>query len=360
MRIGLIIYDDINTISGGYLYDRKIIDYLRNDGDELSVISIKKTSYFKALISNSIPPELENIQLDILIQDELVHPSFWLINQKLKKMLKCPIVSLVHLFSSAMPVGFYKKMLYKFIEKRYLQSIDALILNSKETLNQANRLLDNNDLPTIIAVPCGDNFPEAHAIKKGYENPKLKVLFVANITQQKGLHVLIKAMHKLDEHISLSIVGRDDLDLRYMQNIKKYININCLGNRITFYGLISGEALKEKYLEHDIFVLPSINEAYGIVFLEAMQFALPVIACEAGGANEIIEDRLSGYLIKPEDDHKLAEIISILDSDRSLLKEMSDASLQQYLQHPRWENTGKKIKKFLQSLVKERGVDFGQ
>lgn len=358
MRIGLIIYDDINTISGGYLYNRKIVDYLRNDGDEISVISINKTSYLKALISNSIPLELMNIQLDVLIQDELVHPSFWLANQKIKKVLKCPIVSLVHLFSSAMPVGPYQKMFFKFVEKRYLRSVDALILNSNETLKQANRLLNNNDLPTIVAVPCGDNFPEASAVKRNYDHPKLKVLFVGNITQQKGLHVLVKAMHKLGENISLSIIGRDDLDLRYMQSIKKYISINSLGNRITFYGPITGEALQEKYLEHDIFALPSMNEAYGIVFLEAMQFALPVIACAAGGAKEIIEDSVSGYLIEPEDNHKLAEIISMLDSDRKLLKEISESALLKYLPHPRWDDSGKKIKIFLQSLVK--GADFGQ
>lgn len=360
MRIGLLVYGDINTISGGYLYDRKIIEYLRSIGDEVLVISIKKTSYFKSLISNSIPRELENIQLDILIQDELVHPSFWLINQQLKKQLKCPVVSLVHLFNSARPVGTYQQVLYGFVEKSYLRTVDALILNSNETLKQANRLLNKKDLPNIIAVPCGDNFPEMENVKRSYDHSRLKILFVGNITQQKGLHVLIKAMHKLGENISLSIVGRDDLDLRYIRSIKKYISIKGLGNRINFYGPLTGEALRKKYLEHDVFVLPSVNEAYGIVFLEAMQFALPVIACVAGGAKEIIKENISGYLIEPEDNQRLVEIIVMLNNDRSLLKKISESAQQTYLLHPRWEDSGKKIKYFLQSLIEVRGKLIGQ
>ncbi len=59
MRIGLVVYGDINTISGGYLYDRKLVEIFRQQGDEVSIISLKKTSYIKALCSNSIPRELE-------------------------------------------------------------------------------------------------------------------------------------------------------------------------------------------------------------------------------------------------------------------------------------------------------------
>ena len=49
MRVGLLIYGNINTISGGYLYDRKLVEFLRKNGDEVTIISLKKTSYFKLL-----------------------------------------------------------------------------------------------------------------------------------------------------------------------------------------------------------------------------------------------------------------------------------------------------------------------
>ncbi len=363
MRIGLIIYGDINTISGGYLYDRKLVEFLRQHGDKVSIIGLNKTSYFKALISNSIPSELKDIKnhkFDILIQDELVYPSFWRINNKLKKLLKCPVVSLVHLLSSAIPNTSYKKLMYRTMEKRYLKSIDGLILNSEETLKQTNKLLQNKLPPNLIAVPGGNNFIEVETTIKNYFSKGLKILFVGNITQQKGLHVLIKAMCKLDnKNISLTVVGRDDLDKRYVGNLKKYIGLNELDEQIKFYGLLSGESLQEKYLENDIFVMPSVNEAYGIVFLEAMQYFLPVIGCKIGGAKEIIMDGDNGYLINPEDSDKLAELINLLNNDRHLLSQLSESARQKYLQLPTWDESINKIRLFLQELIKEKGSLFG-
>lgn len=369
MRIGLLVYGDINTISGGYLYDRKLVEVLRSHGDEVIIISLKKTSYGRALFSNKIPPELEKYTkhkqiegtnatkesgLDILIQDELVHPSFWRINHQLKKQLKCPIVSLVHLLSSAMPNNYYKNLVYRFIEKRYLNSIDGLILNSEETLKQANKLLHNKLPPNLIAVPCGDNFRQAEALREDYEKQQLKILFVGNITQQKGLHVLIKAMCQLDKNISLSVVGREDLAPGYIKNIKTYIKLNRLDRQIVFYGPLINEALQEKYLEHNVFVLPSVNEAYGIVFLEAMQFGMPVVGCKFGGAKEIINEGENGYLIDPEDSNTLAELINGLEHDRQLLAQLSASARQKYLKHPRWDESMSKVRTFLQELSKQQ------
>jgi len=371
MRIGLLVYGDINAISGGYLYDRKLVEILRQNGDEVEIISLKKKSYIKALFTNAIPQEFEKfnqlkgfqndkaLKLDVLIQDELVHPSFWKINPQLKKILKCPIVSLVHLLSSAIPNAYLKKALYRTFEKRYLKSVDALILNSEATLRQSQELLGNKLPENLIAVPCGNNFKELEATNKDYDSAQLNILFVGNITPQKGLHVLVKALYKLDRNICLSIVGREDLDHPYTKSIKNYIKINGLEKQIIFYGPLTGEELKQKYLEHDLFVLPSVNEAYGIVFLEAMQFSLPVIGSLAGGAKEIIDEGKNGYLIEVDDEKKLAELIARLNDDRQLLASLSASARQKYLLHPRWEESIAKIRIFLQELIKQEESAFG-
>jgi glycosyltransferase involved in cell wall biosynthesis len=352
MRVGLLIYGDINTISGGYLYDRKLVEFLRHQGDEVVIVSVKKTTYLKALFTNTIPEELKNIKIDVLIQDELVHPSFWRINRKLKKILNCPIVSLVHLFGCAIPAYPPKKSILRIIEKRYLASVDALILNSKESYSQAESLLSGRMPMNLIANPCGDNFSEPKDLQKNYSEKGLKIFFVGNISRQKGLHVLIKALYQLNnKNISLSIVGREDIDSKYLETIRKYIEINKLDDQIKFHGVLHGDALREEYLDHDVFIMPSANEAYGIVFLEAMQFYMPVVGCSSGGTKEIIEDGVNGYLIDPEDSNRLAEIINFLDEDRSLLKQLSETSRQKYLQHPTWNESMNKIRMFLQEII---------
>ena len=94
MKIGLVIYGSLDTLSGGYLYDRKLVDYLRSQGDTVEVISLPWRNYaahltdnfhFQASISNVIASEAKQSptqqKFDILIQDELNHPSLIFANQ---------------------------------------------------------------------------------------------------------------------------------------------------------------------------------------------------------------------------------------------------------------------------------------
>ena len=94
MRIGFLIYGDINTISGGYLYDRKIIEYLRSQGDKVTVINLKQNNYFQDILSNQPESIINTSDFDILIEDELIHPSVFKTNRILNK--KLPIY--FHLF----------------------------------------------------------------------------------------------------------------------------------------------------------------------------------------------------------------------------------------------------------------------
>ncbi len=366
MRIGLVIYGDINTVSGGYLYDRKLVEHLRENGDEVSVISLSQQSYFKALCSNAIPEVFTKTsanKFDVVIQDELVHPSFWTINNTLKKHLNCPVIALVHLLKSAEPAPRYMSFIYRAFEKRYLQSVDGLIVNSNETLDKARMLLNNTLPPVVTAVPCGNNFlikSSEQAISRSYEDHKLKLLFVGNISRQKNLHVVIEAMSEInDDRIILTVIGKEDIDLRYLKKIKKIIKSRGLSERIHFKGQLGGEALKEQYCNHDVFVLPSVNEAYGIVFLEAMQFSLPVLGCSSGGAKEIIEDGENGFLIQPDDSFTLAEKIRILHEDKTLIQRMSNYSRQKYIQHPVWKQSIDKIRTFLLSMAHNQEARVG-
>ena len=70
------------------------------------------------------------------------------------------------------------------VEKRYLKSIDGLILNSEETLKQANKLLSNKLPPNLIAVPCGNNFKKTETASKDYLKKQLKY-FLSEISPTK-------------------------------------------------------------------------------------------------------------------------------------------------------------------------------
>ena len=94
MRVGLVIYGSLDSLSGGYLYDRKLVEYLRAQGDSVQVISQPPTNYAGAVLQNAsskFRQQLVNLEVDILLQDELNHPSLFLLNGWLRSRVTYPI-----------------------------------------------------------------------------------------------------------------------------------------------------------------------------------------------------------------------------------------------------------------------------
>ena len=89
-----------------------------------------------------------------------------------------------------------------------------------------------------------------------------------------------------------------------------------LGGRVDFVGFVDKARLQALYRDCDIFVAPSLYESFGLIFLEAMNYARPVIGCDAGGPAEIIVHGETGLLIPPSDPRSLALAISRLLASR--------------------------------------------
>ena len=90
MKVGLIIYGTLETVSGGYLYDRKLVEYLQQQGDEVSLISLPWSRYGRHLLYNfsgRIRQQLRKLDVDILLQDELNHPSLFLMNRWFRELV---------------------------------------------------------------------------------------------------------------------------------------------------------------------------------------------------------------------------------------------------------------------------------
>src|SRR5436190_8556387 len=135
MHIGLVIYGLLDTISGGYLYDRKLVEYLRAQGDTVEIISLPWRNYaahlmdnFRFRLPNVVASEAKqspnNQPFDILIQDELNHPSLIWANQGKHPY---PIVSLVHHLRCSELRPQWQNDFYRIVEKKYLQSVDGFI-----------------------------------------------------------------------------------------------------------------------------------------------------------------------------------------------------------------------------------------
>lgn len=362
MKIGLVIYGSLDTLSGGYLYDRKLVEYLRSQGDEVEIISLPWRNYFAHLTDNftfKLPKGL-----DILIQDELNHPS--LINANRGKH-PYPIISLVHHLRSSELRPQWQNAFYRVIEKKYLQSVDGFIFNSQTTKSVVNNLLNSKGnpskiknhlnhqgrvaLPNVVAYPPTDRFGEAipeDEIKiRASKNP-LRIFFLGNVMERKGLHVLLKALLILhNSSFILDVVGSLSVEPNYANQIKNFIINNNLSTFVFLHDALDNEPLKQKLQQSHILIVPSSYEGFGIVYLEGMGFGLPAIGTTAGAASEIIEHNKTGYLIEPNDSKLLAKYISRLAQDRNVLNQLSLNAAKRYVAQPKWEETANQIRKFL-------------
>lgn len=361
MRIGLLIYGDLDTLSGGYLYDGKLVSYLREAGDTVEIFSLPRRSYWRELGGNADLDGLAHARLDVLIQDELVHPAVYRMNRRRGRQWGFPVVALVHLLSTFAQFPFYKALVCRQVERRYLHSVDGLILNSQNTLQQCRGLLGNDLPPHIVAVPAGNRFSPAGVTPRQLQervsgNRPLKILFAGNVIRQKGLDVLIRALRELPrEDFRLTVAGRTDMEPRYIKKVRKLIQDCRLENQVTLCGPLMADDLARLYQNHHVLVMPSVHEAYGIVYVEAQQFGVPAIGTTAGGAREIITHGEDGFLIAPGDSTRLASILRQLHGDPGHLLDLSRNALDAFHRHPTWEDTGAAVRQFLGELVSPAG-----
>lgn len=354
MNIGLVLYGNINTVSGGFLYDQKVRDFLLAAGDSVETMSLPWVNYGRGIINNfssALLNHLDRNSFDVLLQDELVHPSLFLLNKKLAQRFRLPIIVIIHHLRSSESRASWKNHMYRTIEKQYLASADGFIFNSSETHRVVTSLVGNIK-PSVIALPGGDRFNQAmtknEITAKALKPGPLKILFLGNVIPRKGLHTLFDALGELSHHAwHLTVVGDLAFAPRYVTEVKQQVGRLSVTGKVDFLGTVTDSELSRYLIDSHLLVVPSSYEGFGIVYIEAMGFGLPVIGSKAGAAKEIITHGIDGYLVTPGDTRTLSVHINGLIEDRNKLRAMSLAALDRFSQHPSWSDTGRAIHQFL-------------
>mgnify|MGYP001268966915 FL=1 len=355
LRVGLVIYGSLETVSGGYLYDRKLVDRLRRAGDQVELISLPWRSYARHLADNGSGDLLRRLRgdYDVLLQDELNHPSLAWVNGRLGRD-RPPIVAIVHHLRVSEPRARWQNRLYGLVEGRYLRSVDAFIYNS-HTTRRAVEKITGRRRPHIVAYPGGDRLlalsPLTDAPRQ--EDGPLRLLFVGNVIPRKGLHVLISALTKVKVPWRLRVAGSLAVTPDYAHRMRRMAAEAEVDDDVTWLGALTDAELAGEMAAADVLAVPSDYEGFGIVYLEGMGFGLPSLATTAGAAAEIITDGENGYLIAPGDAAALAERIEALAADRALLAGMSAAARQRYAAHPTWQATTAAIRGFLVEISRK-------
>jgi len=348
MKVGLTLYGGLDERSGGFRYDRRLVEELRRAGETVEVVELPWRDYARGLLDNGsrrLRRRLD-VDVDVMLQDELAHPSLVRTNRH----LSYPVVSVVHHLRASEPRRLHP--VYRAVERRYLATVDAVVCNSTATRRVVTDLGVERD-STVLAPPAGDRFDPAvdpDRIDSRAHEGALRLVFVGNIERRKGLDTLVDGLAAADAAAELTVVGRA-VDDGYVDSVRDRVCEHGLGDRVQFAGRLADDDLAATLASSHVLAVPSRYEGFGIVYLEGMSFGLPAIASRAGGANDVVTDGETGVLVDPDDPVAVAEAVETLARDRDRLAAMGRAARARYERHPDWAETTGRVRGLLADVA---------
>lgn len=183
---------------------------------------------------------------------------------------------------------------------------------------------------------------------------KYNILFLGRIDPDKGLHELLEAFEHLIVHknynLKLEIVG-DGSILADLRNKVKELNLD---NHITFYGAImEHQEIKRKYLNSDIYILPTYHEGFARTLCEAMIFGTPIITTFVGGIPGIMKENWNALKIEPKSSSSITKILSLaIDKYDTIMKDcaLNGTDTVQKLINPNKLSHGEHLSKILEDI----------
>jgi len=258
-----------------------------------------------------------------------------------------PVIVTYHMLSmkkGKVPTDWLIQPYEKYILPRTLRASDSIICTSDTVRDVFLRSFRDKSY-TITPAADSDFFTPAS------NRPAATILFVGSLNKSdphKGLRYLLEALTEVvKDHPAAKLVvvgegtGRQDFEaLSHQLNLSK---------RVTFLGGQYGVDLKKAYQSATIFVLPSLNDNFPLVILEAMAAGLPVVSTSVGSIPTIIEEGKSGFVVAPSDSRALAEKLNYLLSHQSVGDEFGSWGRQKIEKTLNWQTQAQKTDRLLRT-----------
>jgi len=255
------------------------------------------------------------------IRPDLIHAHFaypeGFVGYLVKKALNIPLVITVHgydvLTEPSIGYGIRLKKSYNALVEKTLNSADAIICNSKALYDEVVKIV--KDRSKIYLIYNATDLKRFTLIDRDEARTKLGlpkdkfIVFTVRIHEPKyGVEYLIRAVPLVVSKAKnvLFIVGGEGSLRKYHENLAKMLGVS---DYVAFTGRIPQSLLPLYYAASDVVVVPSLQEAWGLVATEALASGKPVIASNVGGLREQVIDGFNGFLVPPRDPKAIAEKI---------------------------------------------------
>ncbi|MFT4115747.1 glycosyltransferase [Bradyrhizobium sp.] len=199
----------------------------------------------------------------------------------------------------------------KAAENLLARTTDRIICISGDEYNEAVRAGIPADRLTLVHNGISKTRPEPQPVAAMWPSKKAKVLFIGRLDRQKGYDLLIEAARRLEDVLDVRIVGA---------SVVNKFEGPAIPSNVTLLGWLDRREIEAHLEAADLVVIPSRWEAFGLVALEAMRAAKPILAFRTGALPEIVVDGVTGALCEPVAAGPLAEgFRRILEFDLKVL-----------------------------------------
>ena len=334
--------------SGGTIYDRKVIEALREDGWWVEVLEWPSTFPFpsedqRVEVAESLASLPDNA---LVVIDGLALGALPGLARREKERLR--LVALVH-HPLALETGLSPMMAATFAmeEQDALTSVRAVIVTSETTAAILEGAFGAPGELITVAHPGVDK-PNA---PRGERRPgPVRIFVMGSITPRKAHHVLIEALARIEDlDWTCVIAGSLEREPEVAEALFDQIAMLGLGERVTLVGEVDAEQAEALYADADIFALASVYEGYGMVFAEAQAHGLPIVATTGGAIPEAVGEG-AGLLVPPDDAEAFAEALAVLITDPQKRAALAEGARQAGAQFPGWADTAAIIGAALERL----------
>ena len=336
--IAFVVPGRLDQLTGGYIYDRQIVDGLRRLGQRVVVKQVRPRA--AARVFASIPDNAV-VVVDGLAGGVLPEPIE-------REAGRLRFVALVH-HPLAYETGVSRAKARRLLrsERRTLAAVRHVVVTSART----QALLVREYGVSRRRISCVEPGTTRRPLSRSTTGRHL--LCVATLTPRKGHLTLIRALARL-KHLDwrLTCLGSLTRDRRTAAAVRAEIRAAGLQMRVSLAGeTASGARLARIYATSDIFVLPTEYEGYGMAVAEAIASGLPVISTPTGAIPSLV-GRDAGILVRAGDVSALARAIKRLLVDRRARLRLREGARRRRRKLPTWPQSVRRVAEIVRGVAR--------
>ncbi|MDG4648693.1 glycosyltransferase family 4 protein [Roseibacterium sp. SDUM158017] len=336
-RAALAVPGDLATLTGGYIYDRRLLSELRAQGRDVAHIALGSSFPDpSAADMEDAARQLAAVPADCPVMIDGL--AMGAMDRAVLSGMRAPIVAMVH---------------HPLAHEGSLPPARRDHLHRTETENltcAAHVVVPSPHTAALLVSDYGVTADRITIARPGTDRPLGQVakfdppliLSVGIQIPRKGHDVLIRALAEVADRPWQAVIAGSAFDADHAALLARLVADLGLGGRVRLAGRVPGGELARLYGQSGIFALATRFEGYGIVFDEAMAHGLPIVTCATGAVPDTVAPG-AGLLVPPDDAPAFAAALARVLDDAALRETMAAASALAGAALPGWDATARLV-----------------